>query len=160
VGELGGEDLDGHEALEPEIPGPVHDGHPAAADLVLDLVLVAQRGGDTVAQGVRGGGRGGHGLGYAVAGKFVSRCAAGARSQWYGCCLPINDGTRFNAGTPSNDNDGTRMTRIVRTRPDRFLSGSRSPNRRRLLSIHDVKVFGGAGERALRRTKPIRPCPG
>jgi hypothetical protein len=52
VGQLRGKDLDRHEALEPEVAGPVHDGHPAAPDLVLDPVLVAQRVGDAVAQGV------------------------------------------------------------------------------------------------------------
>ena len=59
MGELGGEDLDGHETLEAEVAGPVHHGHPAAADLVLDLVLMAQRGGDAVAQAGLGVGHGG-----------------------------------------------------------------------------------------------------
>src|SRR5438270_529304 len=51
VRELGREDLDRHEPLEPEVAGPIDDGHAASADLVLDLILMAQRFGDAVAEG-------------------------------------------------------------------------------------------------------------
>ena len=52
VGELGGQHLDGDVAFEPEVAGAVDDGHPAAADLVLDPVLAAERGGGALAEGI------------------------------------------------------------------------------------------------------------
>ena len=63
VGELGRQNLDRDVALEPEVARAEDDGHPSAADLVLDPVLAAERGGGALAEGIDVGiGHGGRGL--------------------------------------------------------------------------------------------------
>ena len=58
-GELGRKDLDGDAALKPLVAGPVDHAHPAAADLALDGIRVAQRLGEPGRQRLIG--RVGHG---------------------------------------------------------------------------------------------------
>ena len=41
-GELGGQHLDGHPALEPLVTGAVHHAHPAPPDLAFDRIRVSQ----------------------------------------------------------------------------------------------------------------------
>ncbi len=57
-GELGRQDLDGHPALQPLVPGAVHHAHAAAADFSLDGIGVTQRRGEPSRQRLVG--RGGH----------------------------------------------------------------------------------------------------
>ncbi len=56
--QLGGQHLDRHPALEPLVPGPVHDAHTAPSDFTLDGIGVTQRRGEP--GGERLVGRGGH----------------------------------------------------------------------------------------------------
>jgi hypothetical protein len=94
VRELRGEDLDRDEPLEPEIARPIDHGHAAAADLVLDLVLVAEGVGDAVAEGI------GHGGDTRETATFVSGADAGAGR---GCA---------NAGRCGRRSSGNADTRI------------------------------------------------
>ena len=58
-GQLGGQHLDRHPALEPLVPGAVDHAHPAPADFALDGIRVTQRRGEPGRQRLVG--RGGHG---------------------------------------------------------------------------------------------------